>query len=166
MIYIPDVIIGVILGWVFYTDYSENRIPNLAVCGVLLTSCWVHWHQIGSAISSFLAVFILFLPFTLKGAFGAGDLKMSAALSAFAGFAGGIYIFLFGSILALVYYYWKKARMGKLRQSLKAGFASAAFALSGNAEAAASLSSHETIPFGCWLFAGFLLWEVFTHVAL
>ncbi|MGE5372401.1 MAG: prepilin peptidase [Solirubrobacterales bacterium] len=159
MEYLADILIGLILCWVFYTDYTERRIPNTAVICVLVVAAWVHRLEPAVALTGFATVLLLFLPFALVGAYGAGDWKMSAALAGFAGFTGGLYIFVFSGIPAILFHSIRKQIQAKNGLSFWNSLFLVRLALQGQLRTAAHLSGDDRIPFGCWMLAGFVAWE-------
>ncbi|MGH8570106.1 MAG: A24 family peptidase [Gammaproteobacteria bacterium] len=82
--------IAVMLVLAGYLDTRYHRIPNGvtlggAVAGLVLQSYFGGFEALGSGLLGLAAGFALFIPFYVRGAMGAGDVKLMAAVGAFLG---------------------------------------------------------------------------------
>ena len=73
-----------------YLDTRHHRIPNAltfggAVAGLALQFYFGGFEGLGSGFLGLAIGFVLFIPFYIRGAMGAGDVKLMAAVGAFLG---------------------------------------------------------------------------------
>jgi len=158
-----DMIVAAVLVAVCWTDFKERRIPNWTVLVVLVVAALTHRGDWQCAALGFFYPFLLFFPFWAAGSVGGGDLKMVSALGAFGGGISGLYVFLFASIPCALTQLFKAARRGRLLPLLKSTFFALRMCAAGQMKMAAEVSEKESVPLGCWLLPGFLVWEVVRH---
>jgi len=82
------IILGSMLLWASFTDFRERRIPNI-VCALIACAglAWQAFYagQLILALAVAFAVLAVGFLLNLKGIFGAGDVKLIAALTIWAG---------------------------------------------------------------------------------
>lgn len=157
---LAHVVTGLIMLWVFYTDWKERKIYNVAVVAVLICAAYLNWPNIYLAGTSLLFSFVFFLPFWLMKGLGGGDFKLMIVLGALVGVINSFVIFLIAAIPCLIYTTIKKIFQSK--EILREYIRDAAFSLKmismGQLKTAVALSRQESIPLGCWLCLGYYVW--------
>lgn len=121
-----NLIIPLVLAvWIAWGDLKTRRIPNyltlVTALGGLAFSFMSHGLQgLGDSFSGMALGFCLLLLPYLLGGMGAGDVKALAALGAWLGFWGTLFLFCYmaiaGGILALATLWWNGQLWGRLRQ--------------------------------------------------
>jgi len=104
-----------------YSDTRYHRIPNGvtlggAVAGLVLQSYFGGFGALGSGLLGLAVGFALFLPFYIRGAMGAGDVKLMAAAGAFLGPSATLWAAAFTMIVGGVMAVAILLRHGGLRQ--------------------------------------------------
>lgn len=89
-----------LLIWTAITDIKIRIIPNTVP--VVLLSFGLYQDPT-AAIGGFFGCFLCLLPLYVLNGMGGGDLKLAAGIGAALGYAGGITIIFYSSLLALVY---------------------------------------------------------------
>ena len=98
------------------TDISSRRIPNALVASGLAAAIMMHsflpsGDGLGTALLGALTGFALFLPMYLLKGMAAGDVKLMAAVGAFAGppmtFKIALATFVVGGVMAIAMVAWK-----------------------------------------------------------
>ncbi|MGQ0592868.1 MAG: A24 family peptidase [Gammaproteobacteria bacterium] len=82
--------LALMLSFAAYLDLRYHRIPNGvtfggAVAGLVLQSYFSGFEALGSGFLGLASGLALFVPFYIRGAMGAGDVKLMAAVGAFLG---------------------------------------------------------------------------------
>jgi prepilin peptidase CpaA len=85
------------------TDITTRRIPNVltfgaAVAAIACQAITGGWEGTQSAMLGWLVGFAAFMPFFLLGGMGAGDVKLLAALGAWTGPAGALWLAIYASL--------------------------------------------------------------------
>jgi prepilin peptidase CpaA len=99
------VLVGVIA---CVTDFRSRRIPNVLTFGssaaaVVFYSITNGWAGLGTSLAGLALGCALFLPWFLLGGMGAGDVKLLAALGAWAGPVNAVWIALYAGIAGGVF---------------------------------------------------------------
>ena len=98
------------------TDFKKNCIYNLqtyttAILGFLLNSIFYGWHGLLFSFNGFILGLLLLIVFYLLGGFGAGDVKLLAAIGALKGAYFVLwtmtYSAIIGGIMAFAVIIWK-----------------------------------------------------------
>jgi len=103
-------------------DLTTRRIPNVLTFGAAAVAVVVHlyldgWVGAGTSVGGWLAGAALFFPFFALRGMGAGDVKLLAALGAWLGPAGAVWVALFASIAGGVMALAVSACTGYLKQA-------------------------------------------------
>lgn len=106
---LPWAVIFPMLIWAAYTDLRYMVIPNSASLGIAAAGIYLNGAE---AIPGLLICFIMLLPFA--GGIGMGDIKLYSSLGAALGYLGAIHLFLYASILALLYVFILMVRKRKV----------------------------------------------------
>lgn len=119
---IPPFVIAL---WISWGDLRTRKIPNYLTLGAALAGLAYNlavfgWGGLGTSMSGLLLGFgLLILPYLLGG-LGAGDVKALAALGAWLGPTGTLYLFCYmaiaGGLLSLAVMIWKGFLWQKIRQ--------------------------------------------------
>ena len=97
-------------------DIRTRRVPNALTFGTAIAALVVHllsggWQGLGWVATGWAVGLAMFLPLFLLGGLGAGDVKLLAALGAWLGPAGALWIGVYGAIaggvLAVVVAAWR-----------------------------------------------------------
>lgn len=114
-----DIILLCLLLQAAITDLAWRRIPNALVLGGLLLAFALRWRldlPLLQALGGMAVGGLLFLPFYLRRAMAAGDVKLMAMVGAFTGPLGAVQIawlaFLIGGLLALAALLTRPPRRG------------------------------------------------------
>lgn len=109
-----------LLGGAVLSDFRWHRIPNwlagsLLGAGVLLQSMFHGWSGLGAAIAGLMIGLLAFLPFYLRSAMGAGDVKLMAAAGAWLGPVGAVLAcgltLVAGLVMVLMIFGWRSLCM-------------------------------------------------------
>ena len=133
------------------TDLRLHRIPNWLILATLVAGLAWHcviagWTGLVSGAGGAVVGLGCFLPFYVRRAMGAGDVKWMAAIGTYFGFKGALLAVAFaliaGGLTAIGYLLWRALRgaAGAVRQGDLAFAAGAAFVQ-------ASLARRERLPF-------------------
>ena len=133
------------------TDLRRHRIPNwLSLATLVAGLAWAciiaGWTGLASGAAGAIVGLVCFLPFYVRRAMGAGDVKWMAAIGAFFGFKAAFLAaalaLIAGGLTAIGYLLWRALRgaAGAVRQG------DLAFA-AGAAVVQASLARRERLPF-------------------
>jgi prepilin peptidase CpaA len=90
------------------TDFRERRIPNVLTFGasaaaIVFGAATAGWSGLGWSLAGWAVGCALFLPWFLLGGMGAGDVKLLAALGAWAGPSLAVWIALYAGIAGGVF---------------------------------------------------------------
>jgi prepilin peptidase CpaA len=114
--------------WISWGDLRTRKIPNyLTLCAALAGLAFnlgvSGWGGLGHGVLGLLLGFGCLIPVYIFGGMGAGDVKALAALGAWLGPAGTIFLFIYmaiaGGLLSLAVMIWK----GLLWQKIRRGWA-------------------------------------------
>ncbi len=152
--------------WISWEDLQTRKIPNYltisaALAGLAYNLGAAGWSGLGTGLLGMLLGFaFLFLPYLLGG-MGAGDVKALAALGAWLGPTGTLYLFLYmavaGGLLSLAAMLWQ----GVLWQKVRQGWRSLLHLLSrkgrGPTAASAPTLTVKGIPYGVAMALGLVM---------
>ncbi|MBY4675731.1 A24 family peptidase [Marinobacterium arenosum] len=170
---LSTVLLLLILVVAVVADLRSHRIPNLltlsaVVMGIGLQTYFLESRGLMAAVFGLMAGLVLFLPLYLKGAMGAGDVKLLAAIGCFVGPLAVLLAACFSLIAAVFYSLALMAVKGELFTTLRrywTVFALRYYVPPGKSEVAA-----QRIPFAAAIAAGTLvqLWRsddlIFYHL--
>ncbi len=102
--------------WMAWGDARTRRIPNYLTLGTALAGLGFQlgahgWPGLGEGFLGLCVGFALMIGFYLKGGMGAGDVKALAALGAWLGPLGTIYLFLYmglAGIPLIIFFLWRR----------------------------------------------------------
>lgn len=109
--YLVVVPLLLILSFATLNDWREHKVPNVLTFGGTVFAFVLQWTLNGGsglilAATGWLACFICFLPFYIRGGMAAGDVKLMAAVGAFIGPIAGVVACVFsliaGGVVALI----------------------------------------------------------------
>jgi prepilin peptidase CpaA len=177
MSYLPDPLQWTLAAFVLVAalfDIRERRIPNWLVltglaAGLSLQLVFFHGEGIKNAALGMAVAFAIYLPLFLLRAMGAGDVKLMAAVGAFAGPVNWVSIFLFtaisGGVIALILI----ALRGTMRRTLRntwivlAELGRFRAPHQANPELDVNNPRAVTLPHGVSIAVGTLLWLTVKH---
>jgi prepilin peptidase CpaA len=114
------------------TDFRSRRIPNVLTFGssaaaVVFWGVSNGWPGVGWSVAGWAVGCLLFLPWFLLGGMGAGDVKLLAALGAWAGPELAVWIALYAGVAGGVFAVIVSLSQGYLREMLSNLWALLAF---------------------------------------
>lgn len=158
LIPITDLLVALLLVWVWWMDRRYKRIPNTAVFIIAAVSLIRHHDNPAHAALGLILPLVMFWPFWQRGTMGAGDVKIVSALGAYTGGLGGLSVFVCSCALwiipALVYRLHKGTLLIFILDTARA----LASLFRGRLDM--NPAHYETVRHGCWMLPGFILWEV------
>lgn len=116
--------------WMAWGDVQSRRIPNYLTLLTALSGLGFHfgvqgWSGLGQGLLGLGVGLVLMIPFYLLGGMGAGDVKALAALGAWLGPLGTLFLFIYmglAGIPLIFLFLWRqgelKARVRQLRAAL------------------------------------------------
>jgi prepilin peptidase CpaA len=105
--------------WMAWGDVQSRRIPNYLTLFTILSGLGFQfgvqgWTGVGQGLLGLGVGFILMMPFHLMGGMGAGDVKALAALGAWLGPMGTLFLFIYmglSGIPLIFFFLWRRGEL-------------------------------------------------------
>lgn len=156
------IVIGVIMLYVFYTDWKQRVIYNTAIVLMLVCAVFMNIDNMDKMIHGLVISFVYFIPFWFIKGIGGGDFKLLVALGASVGIINNFIIFLVAAIPCVIYVIIKSFMRSKEELTVLAGdiVFSCKMLSMGQLKTVVDMSRREKVPFGCWLCGSYYVYLI------